>query len=44
MSDNLTFEMHVSLEIVEAESLDTITKKDASKLIGILKKKISLVY
>ena len=41
MSDNLTFEMHVSLEIVEAESLDTITKKDASKLIGILKKKIS---
>ena len=41
MSDNLSFEMHVSLEIVEAESLDTITKNDASKLIGILKKKIS---
>ena len=41
MTDNLSVEIHDSLEIVKSESIDKITKKDASILIGILKKKIS---
>jgi len=41
MTESLSIEIHNSLEIVETESIETLTKKDASNLIGILKKQIS---
>ncbi len=40
MSENLEIAIEHAVELVKSESIETITKQDASSLIGILKKRI----
>ena len=40
MSENLEIAIEHTVELVKSESIETITKQDASSLIGILKKRI----